>query len=49
VSGTLSPTTACVPAITTFDMKGSLSRTNSVLNRFTVLGTSDIASDSDND
>ena len=30
-------------------MKGSLSRTNSVLNRLTVLGTSDIASDSDND
>jgi Zn-dependent metalloprotease len=35
--------------ITTFDMKGNLSRTNSVLNRIAVLGTSDIASDSDND
>jgi Zn-dependent metalloprotease len=50
VSGTFVTDDGLRPsAITTFDMKGSLSRTNSVLNRFTVLGTSDIASDSDND
>ena len=36
-------------AITTYDMKGNLARTTSVLNRFTNLTTSDIASDSDND
>ena len=35
--------------ITTFDMKGNLTRTNSVLNRFAVLASSDIAADSDND
>jgi bacillolysin len=50
VSGTFVTDDGLRPsAITTFDMKGSLSRTNSVLNRFAVLGTSDIASDSDND
>ena len=36
-------------AITTHDMKGNLSRTISVLNRFTSLAPSDIAADSDND
>src|SRR5262245_49193906 len=35
--------------ITTFDMKGNLTRTNQVLNRFVVLGSSDIAADADND
>jgi len=35
--------------ITTFDMKGNLTRTNQVLNRFVVLGPSDMAADSDND
>jgi Zn-dependent metalloprotease len=50
VSGTFVADDGLRPsAITTFDMKGSLSRTNSVLNRFTVLGTSDMASDADND
>jgi bacillolysin len=50
VSGTFVTDDGLRPsAITTFDMKGNLSRTNSVLNRFTVLGTSDMASDSDND
>jgi len=36
-------------AITTYDMKGNLSRTNGVLNRVVNLAPSDIASDSDND
>jgi bacillolysin len=36
-------------AITTYDMKGNLARTTSVLNRFGGLSTSDMASDSDND
>jgi len=50
VSGTFVTDDGLRPsAITTFDMKGSLSRTNNVLNRLAVLGTPDIASDSDND
>jgi Zn-dependent metalloprotease len=35
-------------AITTYDMKGNLSRLNLILNRFTAVAPSDIASDSDN-
>jgi Zn-dependent metalloprotease len=36
-------------AVTTYDMKGNLTRTVNLLNRIGVLGTPDIASDSDND
>jgi bacillolysin len=36
-------------AITTYDMKGSLTRTLDLLNRVTGLAASDVASDSDND
>jgi thermolysin len=50
VSGTFVTDDGLRPsAITTFDMKGNLTRTNQVLNRVAVLGSSDIASDSDND
>ena len=34
--------------VTTYDMKGSLSRTTNILNRFVAVAASDIASDSDN-
>ena len=36
-------------AVTTYDMKGNLTRTLNVLNRVTSLGPTDVASDSDND
>ncbi|HMB81819.1 MAG TPA: M4 family metallopeptidase [Vicinamibacterales bacterium] len=36
-------------AVTTYDMKGNLTRTLNALNRVTTLATADIASDSDND
>src|SRR5262245_54572987 len=50
VSGTFVTDDGLRPsAITTYDMKGNLGRTNNVLSRFTSLATSDIASDSDND
>ena len=37
------------PVIETYDMKGNLTRTINFLNGFVTLGTSDLASDSDND